>query len=174
MTWRRPLALCVAMTLAMGAATQAEAVCMYRGVLYAKSTITGEFRESSLVIKGTVIENYEVETTQEENAIDDYVIARIRVDAVMKGDVGREVLLISRRNSGGFYIDPGVQYLLFLDPPVRAGWSKGYRRHQVAPLQTLPRPRYVNNACGQSVPWAEVSPEKRKVLVFETRRLSQK
>lgn len=80
------------------------------------------------------------------------------------------MLLISERNSGGYYVDAGVQNLFFLEAPEKAGWSKGYRPDQVAELQSLPRPRFINATCGQSVPWTEVSAKKRRVLDFETRR----
>lgn len=169
MSWRRALALCVTILATAGAASQAQAFCMYRGVMYAQSTITGEFRESSLVIKGTVIENIHVPSNPDTEG-DDYVLARVRVNSVLKGVAGREVLLISQRNSGGFYVDPGVEYLLFFDTPVQANWSRNYPREGIDPLRSLPRPRYINNACGQSVPWAEVSAKKRGVLDFEVRR----
>ncbi|NBB17647.1 hypothetical protein GVN21_19985 [Caulobacter sp. SLTY] len=168
----RAVVLCVALLAAVGAASRAEAVCIYRGVMYAQSTITGEFRESSLVIKGTVIENIEVRTDSEVRDFD-YVIARIRVDGVFKGIAGREVLLISERNSGGFYVNEGEQYLLFFEPPAPASWSRGVPRERIDPLRSLPRPRYINNGCGQSVRWSEVSAEKRRVLDYEVARLAK-
>lgn len=175
MTWRRALALCMVMLATVGAASQAQALCIYRHELYGKSTITGEFRESSLVIKGTVIETHDIQPIDPDRSpLDSYAVARIRVDEVLKGAAGREVLLISQRNSGGFYVDAGVQYLLFLDPPVSAGWSKGYGPKAVAEVQALPRPRFINFSCGQSAPWSEVSAAKRRVLAYETHGLRQK
>lgn len=169
----RRLGCLVFIAATLGLAMPAQAICIYRGVLYAKSTVTGEVRESSLVIKGTVIETYDIEPADPEGALDSYAVARIRVDEVFKGAAGREVFLISERNSGGFYVDPGVQYLLFLGPPVRAGWSNGYDPEAIAEVQLLPRPRFINHSCGQSVPWAELGEPRRKVLAYETRRLRQ-
>ncbi|WGM37364.1 hypothetical protein [Caulobacter sp. NIBR1757] len=171
MNGRRALALCVTILAAVGGASQAQALCLYRGEFHGRSTITGEFRESSLVIKGTVIETHDIPPVDVDHSeLDSYAVARIRVDEVFKGQAGQEVFLISERNSGGFYVDAGVQYLLFLDPPVRADWSKGYEPAEVAKVQSLPRPRFINYNCGQSAPWVEVSAAKRKALDFETRR----
>jgi hypothetical protein len=175
MSWRRALALSMTLLATAGVAGQAQALCIYRGELHGKSTITGEFRESSLVIKGTAVETHDIQPVDPDRSpLDSYAIARIRVDKVFKGVAGREVLLISERNSGGFYVDPGVQYLLFFNPPERPGWSKGYDPAAIAKLQLLPRPRLINFSCGQSAPWGEVSAAKRKVLDFEVRRLGQK
>ena len=41
----------------LGFAAPAQALCIYRGELYGQSTVTGEFRESPLVVRGTVLEN---------------------------------------------------------------------------------------------------------------------
>ena len=171
MTWRWTLALCVTTLAAAGAAGQAQALCIYRGELYAKSTITGEFRESSMVIRGTVLENHRIFPIDEDDPDLEYlVIARVRVERTFKGQAPREILLMSEQNSGGFYVDEGRSYLLFLHRPARPGWTRGYRPDQTAFVARYPRPRFINYSCGQSMLWSELSARKRRALDFETRR----
>lgn len=88
MSWRRALVLWVTILAAAGAASGTQAACWYRGVIYAQSTITGEFRESSLVIKGTVVETHDIYPISDEvaakNDLFNLAVARIRVDEVYK------------------------------------------------------------------------------------------
>lgn len=148
-------------TILLSFRADADALCMYDGKhfirskredgeigLYATTTLTDEFLDSALVIRGFVI------STQDHSTPDAYSIYRIRVDQVFKGKSLGEVLDFTEHDSAGFYLDTGKEYLLFLNP-----MTKDDDARKIAPGAMR-----VNYSCGQSQPWANLSAKDRIAL----------
>lgn len=119
------------------------AVCIYNGELYAKTSVSQELRDAKLVIRGKVVANRDIGIPDADQ--DMGVVSRIQVEQIFKGTSGKIITYYSRRDSGGFYLDIGKDYLLFLDPISGTEWAKDY-----------PGAMVVNYDCGQSRPWDEV------------------
>lgn len=76
------------------------------------------------------------------------VLYGLGVQEVFKGAPGPRIRLFEERNSGAFYLDADMDYLLFLT----------YRRPSPDRPEAARGSMYVRYACGQSKPWAEVHP----------------
>jgi hypothetical protein len=145
-------------------APSADALCVYdgrhfeksaaqefKGRLYAKTTLEDEFADSSLVVRGTVLSSREKSFSESDGGVS----YRIKVGQSFKGEPPGEIRDFTERNSGGFYLDVGTQYLLFLNPITAHGLE----------LESGPGAFMVNYNCGQSRPWANVAPRDRSRLL---------
>ncbi len=135
----------------------AQALCRYKGVDNARTTIEQEFRDAPVVLRARVVEaDYHWSDLDES-------WARYRLEIIerFKGPALDRPLLFTFRNSGGFYLDadgggPDLDrdYLLFLDtPPV------DWRDASVAKGAWL-----INYSCGVSGLWSGVSDAQRSRL----------
>ena len=140
-----------ALVLALAAAADAKALCFYGGQLYAKTTLAQEFRDSSVVVRGRVVSARAVDIPDPEQ--DWGTRYRIRVERVFKGHPPSRLTDFTERDSGGFYLDRGKDYLLFLNPVAGGEWA----RYEPGVLM-------VNYSCGQSRPWRAVSTNARRQL----------
>jgi len=131
------------------------AVCMYHGQLYAKPTLAQEFRDSDLVVRGEVVGSEDVHDPELG------VFYHVRVKQTFKGRPIAVLLDYSERDSGGFYLDAGTEYLLFLNP-IDPGDAVVYLGQNWA--KRAPGAMMVNYSCGQSRPWSEVPSKERKLL----------
>lgn len=133
-------------------AAPAHALCSYHGELYGKSTLQRELDESPLVVKATVIDERWMQPWGENGEAGS--LYTLRVDQAFKGNTAQTITYFTERNSGGFYLDNGQTYLLFLSASHRTIWrphvGNAYR---------------VNYNCGQSRPWAEVPAADRARLM---------
>ena len=135
-----------------------QAVCIYDGKLYSKTTIEQEFKDASLVIRAKVVSSLIINIGDHEK--DTGLVDRIKIHRLIKGRVSETITYYSRRDSGGFYLDPGVEYLLFLQPISATEWS-----------HDKPGAMVVNYSCGQSRPWIEVSgPERDRLRLLALQR----
>jgi hypothetical protein len=142
----------------------ADALCIYGGKLYAKTTIEREFRDSGIVIKGTVLSEKEIVLTAAgEKDSEPGVVYRIRVDHAFKGAPANVIEDFSERDSGGFYLDAGNQYLLFLNPMADDDPAKG----------VAPGALRVNYNCGQSQPWNGLQVDTEELLAKLSARSPQ-
>jgi len=145
----------IAALVFFASSTTAHALCIYGGNLYAKTTIEQEFRDASIVIKGTVLSEKEIVLTAAgEKDSEPGVVYRIRVDHVFKGMPANVIENFSEHNSGGFYLDIGGQYLLFLNPMADSDQAKGVASSALR----------VNYNCGQSQPWNGLKPVADELL----------
>jgi hypothetical protein len=129
---------------ALAVATPANAACVYRGKLNAKTSLAQEYRDAVWVVRA------QVQGVQPlPSAGPKAVIYRLRTVTGFKGAPSGHMRLFAYRDSGGFYPTVGGDYLLFLNPPP----------------SDLPRAGMgvvdINYACGQSRPWRAVSPADR-------------
>jgi len=151
----RSLGVAVAAVALLGSASGAFALCMYNGKLYAKTTLEQEFRDASLVVKGEVISSEDIHDPNLG------VLYHVRVEQTLKGKSAAVLVDYSERSSGGFYLDAGTEYLLFLNPidPADAVEDLGQNWATKAPGAMM-----VNYSCGQSRSWNEVPSKDRKLL----------
>ena len=135
-------------------ALEAKALCIYHGRLYAKTTLEQEFRDSALIVRASVISSRDTFEDDEPG-----VVYSIKIDHWYKGKSPIAIKDFSERDSGGFYLEVGSEYLLFLNPisNERAAENPNWKR--VAPDAMM-----VNYSCGQSRPWADVPPIDRPKL----------
>jgi len=133
-------------------AAPAHALCVYRGDLYGQSTLQGELEESLRVVKATVIDERLMQPWGEDGEAGS--LYTLRVEQTFKGNTARTITYFTERNSGGFYLDKGETYLLFLTPSHRPLW-----RPHVGDAYGI------NYSCGQSRPWAEVPAADRARLM---------
>jgi hypothetical protein len=132
----------------------AEALCSYNGVLYAKTTLSQEFRDSKWVVRARLIAADDHLSDEDES----WTLYHIQTIQSFKGKAPKRLDVFTYRDSGGFYLDKGMstdlggEYLLFLDPATR----------------TMPKAIagafQVNYSCGQSKPWSEVTEEQKGLL----------
>jgi hypothetical protein len=141
----------VALALTLSASS-ANALCIYKGNLYAKTTLAQEFEDSSIVIRGKVLSELRRYFSNEKDG-DLGVLNQIRVEQVFKGKAPAVVRYYTAVNSGGFYLDKGEDYLLFLNPIARIEWKK-----------VAPRAMLVNYNCGQSRLWAQIPGNDKTLL----------
>ena len=149
--------------VALATAWPANALCIYRGVDNARTTLNQEFRDSRWVVRARVV-SADYHWSDEGES---WTLYRLKVVQSFKGDLSNRFTFFTERNSGGFYMDgdgavPNMDgdYLLFLtrfprstDPPATRGAL------------------WVNYNCGQSKPWAEVSSDDlRKLRKLSSRR----
>ena len=141
-------------------AAPANALCIYRGVDNAHSTVSQEFADAQWVVRARV-----VSAQRGEGQDGPWISYRLKPIESFKGQLTGEFDFFSYRNSGGFYMDRALQgpdiggdYILFLRPrqfnegdPVRARSAT-----------------FVTYNCGRSGPWTEMPGSDRQ----ELRRLS--
>lgn len=149
--------------LALAPLSQAQALCLYKGELYAKTTTAQEFADSQWVVRARLVSAADHYPDDASNDPDDgpWVIYTIQVEETFKGQPAPTLTLYSERNSGGFYLErpwtgahPGDEFLLFLNPI-----DQVERRPDAAAGSTM-----VNYSCGQSKPWSELTAEERQAL----------
>ncbi len=150
-----PLAVLLASAVC---STPAGAFCMYKDVLYAKTTLREEFRDAPLVVRGRVLSNRYIDDDAKDIA---GIVSRFRVDEVFKGQAPGVVTVYTERSSGAYYLDDAKEYLLFLGPLSKSSWAKNYPR---------PGAQVVNYSCGQSRPWTQVGPRAQALLRALSRR----
>ena len=123
--------------------------CMYHDQLYAKTTLSQEFADARWVVRAKV-------TAADDHWSDDdesWTIYHLAVLTAFKGTPPSGLRLFTYRDSGGFYLDKGMsndlggEYLLFINP---------INSKQKVPTAARGA-TWVNYACGQSKPWADVS-----------------
>jgi hypothetical protein len=138
----RTVRVAALVAILLGSSSGVFALCMYEGKLYAKTTLDREFRDASLVVRGEVLSSQDISAPDPDGDVGG--LYRVRIDQSFKGRPPSVIAYYSPRNSGGFYLVVGDQYLLFLDP-ISSVWEK-----------TAPGVFVVNYSCGQSRAWAEV------------------
>jgi hypothetical protein len=159
---------CFAIVL-LGYDPSANALCVYSGNHFerakvpnikrsppTKPTVANEFDQSTLVVRGTILSRQEIPIRDNDpnpNAKPG-ILYQIRVDQSFKGNAPRVLHDYSERDSSGFYLAVGTEYLLFLNPMTGDDWAK----------RVAPGALRVNNNCGQSRPWAKLSIEARMLL----------
>lgn len=148
----------LAPALAFAPLSQAKALCIYKGDLYAKTTMAQEYADSHWVVRARVTS----ETNSWTDArIDDdeapWTTYRIEVLEAFKGGPPHTMTVFTWNDSGGFYLgpkngaprDPYEEYLLFLNPT---------GRFTDAPPEAAGT-AMVNYNCGQSKPWILLTAE---------------
>lgn len=147
----------IALIFALPLTYRASGLCIYKGKLYAKTTIRQEFADSRWVVVAKV-------TAEDNHWMDEgdsWTIYQLRVVTRFKGNPPVKIQFFTYRNSGGFYLDKGVdpnlggEYLLFLDP---------VRSDSQAPMAARGATE-VNYNCGQSKEWSKVSEADRNELL---------
>ena len=138
----------------------ASALCIYRGVDNARTSMDQEYRDSRWVVRARVLG---VETRWREG--EGSTLYRLELVRSYKGAAPRSFSFFTERNSGGFYMDNaagrpdvGGEYLLFLVPNSRPGEASA--RHALR----------VNYNCGQSRPWGQVNARDARRLTALARR----
>jgi hypothetical protein len=140
------------------------AICDYKGVLNARTSIRQEFADSKWVVRARVLSARDGvfrPNTEDETLWTTYTL---RVVHAYKGIPPNTLKFFTERNSGGFYMDRpwvslpaghdvGGEYLLFLTPNPLA------KAYAVAKNSV-----FVNYTCGQSRPWREVPKSSRQLL----------
>jgi hypothetical protein len=134
----------LAVAVSLACVAPAHALCIHNGELYAKTTVSSELAESPLVVKATVIDKRSMQPWGEDGEVGS--LYTLRVDQTFKGKHATTIRYFTERNSGGFYLDKGETYLLFLTLDQRDVW----RPH-------IDGAYSVNYSCGQSGPWDEVA-----------------
>jgi hypothetical protein len=139
----------------------AESLCIYKGKMYAKTTVGEEFRDSKWMIKARVLDaDYH---WSDDNV--SWTLYRVAVVQTFKGHPPNNITVFTFRDSGGFYLDKGSdpdlggEYLLFLEP-IRIDSNVPKQAYQATE---------VNYSCGQSKLWGEVSPSEKQELSKLTR-----
>jgi hypothetical protein len=153
-------ALVASVAAVAAVATPARAFCEYDGVLYAKTTIAQEFRDSRYVVRARLLAADYHWSDEDES----WTTYKVRILRYYKGAGPAKLKVFTYRNSGGFYLDKGSnpdlegEYLLFLHAPfsqlpkgARGAWD-------------------VNYSCGKSGTWAKVPASDRQTLERLSRR----
>lgn len=153
-------------SLAAMCASPASALCSYKGVDDARTTVAQEFADARWVVRARVISA--TDGTVEQGKPDEgmtYTRYRLEVVRAFKGRPPHRFGFFTERNSGGFYMDRdwvplprghdlGGEYLLFLNPiPVFTG-------RPTAAVGAA----FVNYSCGQSRAWSSVSRPSQELL----------
>lgn len=142
----------LALVVALGApATSASAVCIYGGELDARTTLDQEFRDAPVVVRGTVLSARDLRPWGEDGEWG--TAYQVRVDRAFKGAPPAILTYFTERNSGGFYLDAGQTYLLFLVPRTDGSWAR-----------EIPDAYRVNYSCGQSRRWSELTTSARSEM----------
>ena len=148
--------------LLAASASAAQAVCIYHGQLYVRTTLDQEFRDARWVVRARVVSGLSFWSDESES----WTRYRLEVVHSYKGTIPRRFDFFTERNSGGFYLDAegstpdiGGEYLLFLvSLPHRAGPPEARRA------------LWVNYNCGQSRSWREVTSAQRRRLQLLSRQ----
>ena len=144
----------------------AEALCIYRGVDNARTSLRQEYADARWVVRARVLGATDgvVEAGLSDAGLP-WTVYRLQVVRSYKGELPQQITYFTMRDSGGFYMDRpwvplpqghdiGGEYLLFLNPiPSYRGQPRAERGAAL-----------VNYNCGQSRPWREVSAASRRVL----------
>lgn len=155
-TEMRAIVLPVVLALA-ALGSSAHALCIYKGELYAQTTVSQEFQDSRWVVRAKVL----AATNHFIEGEEPWTEYRLEVQHAYKGDPPRSVRFFTFRNSGGFYLDRGQEhdvggeYLLFLNPTARFPHVPAAASGMVS----------VNYSCGVSGPWTSLTAESRAELV---------
>lgn len=144
----------LALICALPFTCRANGLCIYKGKLYAKTTIQQEFADSSWVVVARVTAEDE-HWRDYDGGYDPWTIYQLQVVTRFKGNPPANIRFFTYNNSGGFYLDKGGEYLLFLDPI-----SSDSDAPKAAGDATE-----VNYNCGQSKDWSEVSEADRSELL---------
>ncbi|WP_420469710.1 hypothetical protein [Brevundimonas sp. FT23042] len=142
----------IAASLSLIAAPSAQALCVYQGTLYARTTLQQEFADAGYVVKARVLSAVDG-WPQDDVEGSSWTTYQLEVLTPFKGELPARFILFTERNSGGFYLDRnggepdvGGEYLLFLNSiELRPGTPQAARAGFL-----------VNYSCGQSRPWREV------------------
>ena len=146
---------------AMGACvtvvSPAHALCIYKGVDNATTTIAQEYRDSRWVVRARVV-SASYHWSDEDGS---WTLYKLRPVENFKGKLPTSFYVFTERNSGGFYMDSnttgpdlGGEYLLFLKPLLNSReWPAEARGA-----------RLVNYSCGQSKPWKKLTAMEVKQL----------
>jgi len=123
------------------------ALCIYKGQMYAKTTLSQEFYDARWVVRARVTAADNHWSTEAPDEDDPWTLYHLQVITLFKGKPQPRIELFTYHNSGGFYLDLGGEYLLFLDPVSDQDKVPAAARNATE----------VNYACGQSKAWNEVS-----------------
>lgn len=156
-SWLSGCALALALAAAPGSAG---ALCIYKGVDNARTTLSEEFTDSRWVVRARVLSA----TDHWSDTGESWTLYQLQVVRTYKGAPPGRLKFLTLRDSGGFYMDRpwvalpkghdiGGEYLLFLTP-----WGSE------APPGRVRGAVFVTYNCGQSRPWAEVSTADRRRL----------
>lgn len=155
----------MAVTLALMLSTvgsSAHALCSYNGELYARTTVSQEFRDSQWVVRARVLSATD-HFTEGQPPWTEY---QLEVQHAYKGGPPRRLRFFTFRDSGGFYLDRGRdhdiggEYLLFLNP------TPDFPEIPAAARGTAS----VNYSCGVSGPWSSLTAGSRAELAQLSRR----
>ena len=152
-----PFALAV---LLLARAESADALCIYKGVDNARTTVRQEFADARWVVRARVLSAANGVIKETPDAGQPWTVYRLQVITSYKGQSPQQIKFFTLRNSGGFYMDRGRrpdiggEYLLFLDP------IPPYRGQGAAERGAA----FVIYTCGQSRPWREASAASRRML----------
>lgn len=122
--------------------------------MYAKTTLAEEYRDSKWVVRVKVL----AADSHSSDVDESWTLYRVQVVTAFKGRPPLHLQVFTYRDSGGFYLDKGMNpdlggdYLLFLTPVashVPASASRAFE---------------VNYSCGQSKLWEQTTPTQRKTL----------
>ena len=157
MTW---MGLAAAMA-GLLAATASNAQCLYSGTGIAPTTtVEQEVRDAPIVVRARVVSQRNVYPHDSRDP-DGHQTATVRVLQAFKGGIRGPIRYFSWKNSSGFDLRTGPDYLLFLTPAKTGEFgpneAQGFQIHA---------------ACGQSRPWSAVTDVARAELQRMARRPS--
>lgn len=149
--------MCVAAVAVALSLPSANAVCIYHGKMYAKTTLAQEFADSQWVVRVKVVAADNHWSDEDVS----WTIYHLQVMTAFKGKPPARIEMFTYRDSGGFYLDKGMvndlggEYLLFLDPVSDRESAPTAARHAME----------VNYSCGQSKAWNSLSTSEQHKLV---------
>jgi hypothetical protein len=148
------------------AVAPANALCIYKGRVNARTTIGQEFADSRWVVRAKVLSaaDGEVEAGKPDAGMY-WTTYELQITRAYKGNPAKQLKFFTMRDSGGFYMDRpwvmlpkghdiGGEYLLFLNSIEPYPGKPGAARDAV----------FVNYSCGQSKAWLDVSNADRRHL----------
>ena len=147
--------ICAAIAFGL-AIPPADALCIYHGQTYAKTTVAQEFADSQWVVRVRVTAADDHWSDEE----DSWSLYHLQVLTSFKGNPPARIAMFTYRDSGGFFLDKGMandlggEYLLFLDPVSHRETAPGTAKNATE----------VNYSCGQSKVWSAVSTSERQEL----------
>ncbi|RYG30014.1 hypothetical protein EON81_25680 [bacterium] len=155
-------AIVLPVVLALSAfGSSAHALCIYKGELYAGTSVSQEFEDSRWVVKAKVMSATDHFIEGEEP----WTEYQLEVQDAFKGAPPRRLRFFTFRNSGGFYLDRGREhdlggeYLLFLNPTASSPAIPAAASGTVS----------VNYSCGVSGLWSSV-PSRGRADLLRLRR----
>ena len=140
----------IAAVLSLTPLSAAQALCVYRGALDARTTLSQEYADADQVVRARVVSALDGGGEADGEY---WTLYQLETLTTFKGRMPDRFSLFTERNSGGFYMDRdgggadvSGEYLLFLKPS-----EPGVGRPAAAREAFV-----VNYSCGQSRRWAEV------------------